>query len=121
MLEFFGLIMLFILIYVYVMIKKPGKNIKQMTTSELKTTLGKKNKQFIDVRSPGEFNNSHIKQFKNMPLQSLHQTADTLNKDKEIIVICQSGMRSANACKILKKKGFTSVTNVNGGMNSWSR
>lgn len=87
--EFFGLIMLVILIYLYVLIKKPGKNIKQMSTSELKTTLGDKNKLFIDVRSPGEFKQSHIKQFKNMPLQSLHQTAHTLPKDKEIIVICQ--------------------------------
>ncbi|NRK74194.1 rhodanese-like domain-containing protein, partial [Salmonella enterica subsp. enterica serovar Typhi] len=42
-----------------------------------------------------------------------------LSKDKEVVVICQSGMRSQNATKILKKLGFTNVTNVKGGMSAW--
>ncbi|PFA62229.1 rhodanese [Bacillus sp. AFS015802] len=118
--EFLGFIVLAVLIFLYVMLKKPGKNSKQISTVELKSMLGDKNKQFIDVRTPGEFKQNHIKQFKNMPLQSLQQSAHTLSKEKEVIVICQSGMRSANACKLLEKKGFTSLTNVKGGMNSWS-
>lgn len=118
--EFIGVIVLAILIYIYVMMKKLGKNIKQISSNELKSLLGNNDKQFIDVRTRGEFKQNHIRQFKNLPLQSLHQNAHKLCKDKEIIVICQSGMRSASACKVLKKKGFTTVTNVKGGMNSWS-
>ncbi|MCA1058642.1 rhodanese-like domain-containing protein [Rossellomorea aquimaris] len=118
--EFIGLIVLAVLVMFYIMMKKPSKNIKQISTEELKSMLGDKNKQFIDVRTPGEYKNNHIKQFKNMPLNSLPKNDQSLSKDKEIIVICQSGMRSANACKVLEKKGFTSITNVRGGMNSWS-
>ncbi|MGF3103131.1 rhodanese-like domain-containing protein [Rossellomorea sp. DUT-2] len=118
--EFIGVIVLAILIYLYVMMKKPGKNIKQISTNELKSLFGNTDKQFIDVRTPGEFRHNHIRHFKNVPLQSLQQHVHKLSKDKEIIVICQSGMRSASACKVLKKQGFTTVTNVKGGMNSWS-
>ncbi|WP_282137709.1 rhodanese-like domain-containing protein [Rossellomorea aquimaris] len=118
--EFIGVIILAILIFLFLMIKKPGKNIKQIFTTELKPLFGDSDKQFIDVRTTGEFKQNHIRQFKNMPLQSLQQNAHKLSKDKEIIVICQSGMRSASACNILKKQGFTSVTNVKGGMNAWS-
>ena len=119
--EFFGLMVLAALVLIYVMVKKPGKHIKQISTNELKPLLKDKSKQFIDVRTQGEYKQNHIKQFKNMPLQSLKNNADTLSKDKDVIVICQSGMRSANACKLLHQKGFTSVINVNGGMNSWSK
>ncbi|NMH70187.1 rhodanese-like domain-containing protein [Bacillus sp. RO3] len=103
----------------YMVFKKPGKNIKQISIQELKPLLHDNSRQFIDVRTPGEFKQNHIRQFKNMPLQSLSKSAHKLSKDKEIIVICQSGMRSANACRVLKQKGFTSITNVKGGMNSW--
>jgi rhodanese-related sulfurtransferase len=49
----------------------------------------------------------------------LKQRVHELSKDKEVIVVCQSGMRSNQASKLLKKLGFTQVTNVIGGMNAW--
>ncbi|TMU87342.1 rhodanese-like domain-containing protein [Bacillus sp. BHET2] len=116
--EFLGLIILAVLIILYMM-KNNGKNLNQISAQELKSILGDGDKQFIDVRTPGEYKRNHIRHFKNMPLQTLQQHADTLSTEREIIVICQSGMRSANACKLFKQKGFTNVTNVKGGMNSW--
>ncbi|MGG3924306.1 rhodanese-like domain-containing protein, partial [Geobacillus thermodenitrificans] len=41
------------------------------------------------------------------------------SKEKEVVVICQSGMRSQKASKWLKKMGFQHVTNVKGGLNAW--
>ncbi|MCY8721486.1 rhodanese-like domain-containing protein, partial [Bacillus sp. S10C12M] len=40
-------------------------------------------------------------------------------KDQEVFVICQSGMRSLKASKVLKKQGFKNITNIKGGMNTW--
>ncbi|WP_078435517.1 rhodanese-like domain-containing protein [Metabacillus halosaccharovorans] len=98
----------------------PTKGVRQILTSELKNELKDKNKQFVDVRTPGEYNGHRIKEFKNIPLHELSQKAKKeLSKDKEVIVICQSGMRSQKASKILKKLGFTHVTNVKGGMSAW--
>lgn len=99
----------------------PTKGVNNISTSELKTQLNDKNKQYVDVRTPGEFKGNHIKGFKNIPLQQLAQKAEReLSKEKEVVVICQSGMRSQNASKVLKNLGFTNVTNVKGGMNAWS-
>ena len=78
-----------------------------------------KNKQFIDVRTPGEYKANHIREFKNIPLNLLPNKTNTLSKDQEVVVICQSGMRSNQASKLLKKAGFTKVTNVRGGMSAW--
>jgi rhodanese-related sulfurtransferase len=107
----------------------PIKGVSNISTAELKTQLNDKNKQFVDVRTPGEFNGNHIREFngnhirgfKNIPLQKLAVKAEKeLSKEKEVVVICQSGMRSQNASKMLKNLGFTNVTNVKGGMNAWS-
>ena len=95
---------------------KPGKGVRSISTTELKGMLHDKDKVFIDVRTPGEYKSRSIKPFKNMPLGS---DFSKLPKDKEIVVICQSGMRSSNACKQLKKQGFEKVTNVRGGMNAY--
>ncbi|MFL8937035.1 rhodanese-like domain-containing protein [Rossellomorea oryzaecorticis] len=118
--EFIGLLIMAALILLYVMQMKSGKNTRQLTTSELKKQLGDPSKQFIDVRTPAEFKGRHIKGFKNIPINTLQRNLNKLPKDKEIIVICQSGMRSTKACKILSSAGFHSVTNVRGGMSAWS-
>jgi len=98
----------------------PIKGVKQISTTELKNELNDKNKQYIDVRTPGEFKSNNIRGFKNLPLQQLAQKSNELSKEKEVVVICQSGMRSGQASKLLKKKGFKQVTNVKGGMSAWS-
>lgn len=105
--------------YLFISRMMPVKGINTISTNDLKSIVKQKDKQFIDVRTPGEYQANHIKQFKNMPLHQLKQTAQTLDKMKETYVICQSGMRSMQAAKILKKAGFTNITNVTGGMNAW--
>ncbi|PJY99134.1 rhodanese-like domain-containing protein [Bacillus vallismortis] len=112
--------MLFLL-FLWIVIRNvsPVKGVKQITTTVLKSELKSKGKQFIDVRTPFEFRTKHIKGFKNIPLSILPQQTNQLSNDREILVICQSGMRSMKASKILKKQGFKSVTNVKGGMNAW--
>ena len=95
---------------------KPTKGVKSISAHQLKQELNDSNKIYIDVRTPAEFKARNIKQFKNTPLGS---DLSTLPKDKEIVVICQSGMRSAQACKQLKKLGYEKVTNVRGGIGSY--
>lgn len=92
-----------------------------MSARELKEMLNDKNKQLVDVRTQGEYQRNAIKGFQNIPLHLLAEQAEQkLSKDQEVVLICQSGMRSQKACKMLKKKGFENVTNVRGGMSGWS-
>ncbi|WP_053362227.1 rhodanese-like domain-containing protein [Bacillus sp. FJAT-27251] len=110
----FALLLLFVLIRFV-----PVKGIRNISASELKNELNDKQKQFIDVRTTVEFNRNHIRGFKNVPLHQLSQKSKELAKDKEVVVICQSGMRSMKASKELKKLGFTQITNVKGGVSAW--
>lgn len=95
---------------------KPAKGIQTITTAKAKEIINDKDKVFIDVRTPAEYKARNVKQFKNMPLGTDYSK---LPKDKEIVVICQSGMRSMQACKQLKKLGYEKVTNIRGGMSAY--
>ncbi|WP_102027650.1 rhodanese-like domain-containing protein [Salirhabdus sp. Marseille-P4669] len=112
---FIGLILVF-LVFRF----KPVKGITHITTQEAKAKSKEKNVQFVDVRTPGEYKARSSKIFKNIPLQQLAGRTSELDKEKEVVVICQSGMRSMQAAKLLKKQGFEKVTNVKGGMNAWN-
>jgi len=97
----------------------PVRGVNQMDAVDMKKKLKSKGQQLIDVRSPIEFQTNHIKGFQNIPLSQLKKRASQFEKSEEIYVICQSGMRSMQAAKMLKKQGFTRITNIKGGMNAW--
>jgi len=71
----------------------------------------------IDVRTKGEYQNGHIKNSINIPLDSLSGNLSKLKKDKPVITYCASGMRSASAKGILKSNGFVEVHNGGGWMS----
>lgn len=97
----------------------PAKGVRSVSTEELKGMLKDKTKQLIDVRTPAEYKRRHLKEFENIPLNTLKAQLSSLDQSKETIVICQSGMRSVQAAKILGKSGFINVLNVTGGMSAW--
>lgn len=67
----------------------------------------------VDVRTPGEFLDGHVKGSINIPLDSVpNQLAKFKNKEN-IIVFCRSGARSGQAKNILEQNGITNV--INGG------
>ena len=70
----------------------------------------------LDVRTPIEYRSGHISKAKNIPLNKVDSYKGSLTE--ELYVICQSGLRSKKAAKILQKKGYN-VVNVRGGMNRW--
>jgi rhodanese-related sulfurtransferase len=75
----------------------------------------------IDVREPHEFILGHIENALNTPLGKLKEQLNTLEKykNKSILVVCQSGTRSSQACKLLISNGFGNISNLDGGMQSW--
>src|SRR5699024_5388797 len=119
--EYLRYIAIIILIVLIINRMMPVKGINHITTEELKDEIKKKDKQFIDVRTLREFKAQHIQSFKNIPLNKLGRIApEELDKNKETVLICQSGVRSQRAAKILKKKGFRNITNVRGRVSTWS-
>lgn len=76
--------------------------------------LVKQGAVILDVRSPGEYKQGHIKGSINAPLNELNKHISKIKKEKTIITCCASGMRSASAKSILKSNGFTTVHNGGG-------
>jgi phage shock protein E len=67
----------------------------------------------VDVRTPGEFAEGHVKGSVNIPLNTVASQLAKFKNKKNIVVFCRSGGRSSQAKSILNQKGFTNV--VNGG------
>ena len=67
----------------------------------------------VDVRTPGEFAEGHVKGSVNIPLNTVASQLSKFKNKKNIVVFCRSGGRSSQAKSILNQKGFTNV--VNGG------
>lgn len=118
--DYLNYILIGILLFIIIRRLLPAPGVKHITTADLKNELSTTDGQFIDVRTKGEFKNRNIRGFKNIPLHELPHKTNELSKDKNVFLICQSGMRSNKAAKLLKKKGFKKVTNVKGGMSAWS-
>ena len=75
---------------------------------------------YLDVRTPMEFRGNSIKGFKNIPVDQIPNRLKDIPKDKEVVVICQSGARSSSAVRFLTSNNYENVTNVTGGMGAWS-
>jgi len=73
----------------------------------------------LDVRQPEEWTQFHIPGATLIPLGDLPNRLNEVPKDKEIVVVCRTGHRSAQGRDILKNAGFTKVTSMAGGVTQW--
>jgi adenylyltransferase/sulfurtransferase len=93
----------------------------EITAEELKRRIDLGEGLFIlDVRNPEEFQIGRIPGSTLIPLPDLPRRVVELDPDREMIVHCKSGMRSAKAIQFLKAQGFTKLTNLRGGILAWS-
>lgn len=67
----------------------------------------------VDVRTPGEFADGHVKGSVNIPLDTVPAQISKFKGKKNIVVFCRSGARSGQAKSILQQNGITDV--INGG------
>ncbi len=77
--------------------------------------------QLIDVRQPDEYAFAKIKGAKLIPLGEIVQRMGEIDEDKEIVLQCKAGGRSAKAIEMLTQAGFKGkMSNLKGGITSWS-
>ena len=72
----------------------------------------------LDVRKPGEWSVSHLKNASFVPLSDFPKNLSSFNHSKPYIVHCGGGYRSMTAISIMRKEGFTNLTNVYGGFSA---
>ena len=84
--------------------------------------IGKNGSQLIDVRTPREYGNGHLKDallINFMADDFADKAFKGLDKSKPVLIYCASGGRSAKSAKLYKEAGFTKVYNLLGGFRSW--
>jgi rhodanese-related sulfurtransferase len=82
----------------------------------------KHNYIFVDVRTQEEFDSAHVENSIHIPYDVMEERFEELlpYKDKKILLICRSGMRSQIAGHILAERGFEKLYNLEGGLMEWT-
>lgn len=119
--------MLFIalLVVTYLLIQELFDNVfkryKSITPTAAVAQLNTTETVIIDVSETKDYNKGHITDAISIPSAKLDKSLGSLEKykDSPILVLCQTGARSAPACKQLHKLGFHQVINVIGGVQAW--
>jgi len=75
----------------------------------------------LDIRVAADFKNGHIKGAKNVPLSDFAASVDGLSgdKNKPVLIYCNSGNTVMRAIKLLKNAGFEKINNLEGGIAAW--
>ncbi|MDO9120178.1 MAG: rhodanese-like domain-containing protein [Anaerolineaceae bacterium] len=73
----------------------------------------------LDVREPIEWNEAHVDGAVLIPLGELSARVDEIPTDQDVLIICRSGNRSAEARNLLRAAGLDRTTSINGGINAW--
>jgi len=96
-------------------------NVPTVSVRELKQKLDAREPvQLVDVREPFEHEIASIDSARLIPLGELPDRLGELDRDRLTIVHCHSGMRSAQAVRLLRDAGFAKVFNLEGGIAKWS-
>jgi rhodanese-related sulfurtransferase len=93
-----------------------------ITVDELKARIDDESDDnfiIVDIRDDASYDEGHIPWAINIPLNELGYRVFSLDKTKDIIVYCYTGVTSEVACQILLNAGFKDVYNVIGGVKAW--
>ena len=73
----------------------------------------------LDVREPDEYDAGHIPGITLIPMGEVADRLSEIPTDREVIVTCRTGNRSAQVVDFLRQQGFTNVHNMEGGIVAW--
>lgn len=96
---------------------------KELTAKEAKKLIEKEKPLILDVRTPNEYHQGHIKNSLLIPLHQLENRLSEIEKykNKKILVYCRSGNRSTVASEILIQNRFKKLYNLRHGITGWVR
>jgi adenylyltransferase/sulfurtransferase len=97
-------------------------DVAEITPRDLAARISRGDDTFdlIDVREPGEWAIARIEGARLIPLAQIPASLPSLDKAREIVVMCRSGVRSADAARFMQRAGFARVKNLAGGILRWS-
>lgn len=92
---------------------------KTVTVDDLKAVFSDPKVFVIDVRTPQEFAQGHVRGAVNWPLQEIERWWNRVPKDRPVYIYCNTQNRSAVAVRYLMGKGYQNLHLVTGGIQAW--
>lgn len=89
-------------------------NVKQFHWTDVEALTRDGSVTLLDVRTAGEYRRGHAEGFVNLPVDELRERLEEIDRSKPVYVMCQSGLRSYVACRLLTQHGFDCY-NFSGG------
>ena len=89
-------------------------SVKQFHWTDIETLARDGSVTLLDVRTAGEYRRGHAEGFVNLPVDELRERLEEIDRSKPVYVMCQSGLRSYVACRLLTQHGFDCY-NFSGG------
>jgi rhodanese-related sulfurtransferase len=74
----------------------------------------------VDVRTAPEVASYHIPGARWIPLDEVPARHAEIDRNDEVVLICEHGVRSTMACRFLAERGFSRLANMTGGMSAWT-
>lgn len=110
-------------IIAYTEFDRMSSGIRSLTPYAATQLLNSGEAIFLDVRDDADFKKGHVIDAHNISVSSLDQRLTELekHKDMDIVVYCDTGMRSAKAAQKLKKNGFAKSHSLAGGLAAWEK
>lgn len=96
---------------------------QQISAEALHQWLNDENREkplLLDVREPWEFERCHIAGAELVPMREIPARAAALDADRQTVVICHHGIRSAQVGMFLENNGFANIINLQGGVAAWA-
>lgn len=75
----------------------------------------------IDVREPYELDICRLAGAEHIPMRQIPERVDSLARDKHLLILCHSGIRSLRVTEFLRARGFNAVSNIAGGIDAWAQ
>lgn len=96
---------------------------REFNAAQLKDYLDNCGEQplLLDVRQPWEFDICKIENSVLIPMSQIPSTVESLDSDRETVVICHHGIRSRRVAYYLEQAGFSNIINLSGGVSQWAR
>ena len=96
---------------------------RQIRPTELAEWLADENRKepvLLDVREAWEYQLCHIQGSQHMPMGTVPARLEEIERDRDVVVICHHGGRSAQVGIFLEREGFANVINLSGGVAGWA-
>ena len=102
------------------LIAEAKSRIRELSPAEARERTGRGDVVFLDVREPNEWNLGHVPGALHIPRGTMETKVEqAIPRDREVVIYCATGNRSALAADTLQQMGYDRVSSLAGGWRDW--